>query len=268
MHCADPAMTQNFFQFEDSLYHQIRGTSMGSTFAPSLACLYMYQFEKLFILPSSNPFFDNIKLWRRYIDDILIIWQGPLQTVDLFTNWINTLDPFLRFTAHVSRTQVPFLDLRIQIVDGKLVTDTYNKITDRNSLLLYESHHPKALRDNLPFSQFLRLRRNCSTVESFEAQARELKDKLQHRHYPTRIINPAYKRARNNHREALLASTTRDDQTRLTCVSTYTPMSNTVKKLINKRGTNDPGRRAKTKRCFVLISMRSETANKRTLETY
>ncbi|KAJ1151598.1 hypothetical protein NDU88_004378 [Pleurodeles waltl] len=123
----------------------------------------------------------------------------------------------------------------IQIVNGKLVTDTYHKITDQNILLFYDSHHPKALRDNLPFGQFLRLRRNCSTVQSFEVQARDLKDKLQHRHYPTKIINPAYKRARHNHRESLLASTTRDEQVRLTCVSTYTPMSNTVKKLINKR---------------------------------
>ncbi|KAJ1189456.1 hypothetical protein NDU88_006201 [Pleurodeles waltl] len=228
MHCASLAMTQNYFQFEETLYHQIRGTSMGSTFAPSLACLYMYQFEKLFILPTENPFFENIKLWRRYINDILIIWQGSLQTIDSFTNWINTLDPFLRFTAHVSTTQVPFLDLMIQIVNGKLVTDTYHKSTDRNSLLLYESHHPKAPRDNLPFGQFLRLRRNCSTAQLFEAQACELEDKLRHRHYPTKIINPAYKRARHNHREALLAPIMREEQVRLTCVSTYTPMSNTV----------------------------------------
>ncbi|KAJ1152675.1 hypothetical protein NDU88_005450 [Pleurodeles waltl] len=186
-------------------------------FAPSLACLYMYQFEKLFILPTDNPFFDHIKLWRRYIDDILIIWQGPLQIIDVFTNWINTLDPFLRFTAHVSTTQVPFLDLMIQILNGKLVTDTYHKSTDRNSLLLYDSHHPKALRDNLPFGQFLRLRRNCSTAQLFEAQASELKDKLRHRHYPTKVINPAYKRARHNHREALLAPNMRAEQSRLTC---------------------------------------------------
>ncbi|KAJ1101618.1 hypothetical protein NDU88_006684 [Pleurodeles waltl] len=48
--------------------------------------------------------------------------------------------------------------------------------------------------------------------------ARELKTKLQERHYPTKIIKPAYKRARNNHREALLAPTTRNDLTRLTLV--------------------------------------------------
>ncbi|KAJ1090725.1 hypothetical protein NDU88_003854 [Pleurodeles waltl] len=87
-----------------------------------LACLYMYQFEKNFILPVTNPFFNNIKLWRRYIDDILIIWQGAVPNIDLFTSWINTLDPFLKFTAHISTTQVPFLDLLIHNVNGKLVT--------------------------------------------------------------------------------------------------------------------------------------------------
>ncbi|KAJ1103470.1 hypothetical protein NDU88_000893 [Pleurodeles waltl] len=38
---------------------------MGSTFAPSLACLYMYHFEEQYILNYTNPFTINIKLWRR-----------------------------------------------------------------------------------------------------------------------------------------------------------------------------------------------------------
>ncbi|KAJ1197149.1 hypothetical protein NDU88_001011 [Pleurodeles waltl] len=78
MHCASLALKENFFQFEDLLFHQTRGTSMGSNFAPSLACLYMFDFESRFILPDTNPFQANIKLWRRYIDDILIVWQGSL----------------------------------------------------------------------------------------------------------------------------------------------------------------------------------------------
>ncbi|KAJ1203497.1 hypothetical protein NDU88_007282 [Pleurodeles waltl] len=151
MQCATLALTENYFKFEEQFFHQIRDTSMGSTFAPSLACLYMFDFEKKYILPPSNPFHNEIKLWKRYIDDILVIWQGPLTRVDPFTTWVNSLDPFLKFTSTASSIQLPFLDLMISINEnGRLVTSTYHKPTDRNSLLLYESHHPKALRDNLP----------------------------------------------------------------------------------------------------------------------
>ncbi|KAJ1118901.1 hypothetical protein NDU88_007088 [Pleurodeles waltl] len=74
---------------------------MGSTFAPSLGCLYMFDFESRFILPNTEPFQINIKLWRRYIDDILIVWQGSLSesplslpcTLDRRTGAAQLFDP-------------------------------------------------------------------------------------------------------------------------------------------------------------------------------
>ncbi|XP_069083443.1 zinc finger protein 91-like [Pleurodeles waltl] len=228
MQCANLAMTENFFQFENDFYHQIRGTCMGSTFAPSLACLYMYNFEKQFILPSTNPFFANIKLWRRYIDDILVVWHGSLETASTFTDWVNTLNPFLKFSSTMSTNEISFLDLLITIQNGKLSTSTYHKPTDRNSLLTYDSHHPKSLRNNLPFGQFLRLRRNCSSTNVYKTQADDLQTKLTARNYPPDVVNRARKRARNNNREALLASNTRDRRPFLIQIldeTVYTDMS-------------------------------------------
>ncbi|KAJ1126012.1 hypothetical protein NDU88_004425, partial [Pleurodeles waltl] len=186
-----------------------------------------------FILPSTNPFFANIKLWRRYIDDILIVWHGPLETVSTFTEWVNTLNPFLRFTSTMSTNEISFLDLLI--MNGKLITSTYQKPTDRNSLLTYDSHHPKSLRDNLPFGQFLRLRRNCSSTHTYNTQANDLQTKLLARNYPREIVNRAPKRARNNNREALLEPNTRDINKSMTCVTTFTPLSNKIKRTILKR---------------------------------
>ncbi|KAJ1213591.1 hypothetical protein NDU88_001225 [Pleurodeles waltl] len=165
----------------------------------------------------------------------LFLCGGSYENIDNFIQWVNTLDPFLRFTTHSSSTHISFLDLVIKIDNGKLVTSTFYKSTGRNSLLLYDSHHPKALRDNLPVGQFLRLRRNCSSIQAFDIQSLDLKQKLLDQHYPKNIINPAYKRARNNHRDALLAPVLREPGNRLTCVSTFTPLSNSIKKLITKR---------------------------------
>ena len=229
------ALQENFFQFETSLFLQIKGTSMGSTFAPSIACLYMWNFEKTFILTEHNPFFENISHWRRYIDDILITWTGDMPQALAFFEWVNTLDPYLRFTHHISDQEIPFLDLLITINDGKLCTKTFSKPTDRNSLLRFDSHHPKSLRQNLPYGQFLRLRRNCSEVEQFSQQAQSLSGKLDLKGYPTRTIRNARKRALNTHRDILLEPSTRQIREAMTCVTTFTPLSNQVQKIILKR---------------------------------
>ncbi|KAJ1173269.1 hypothetical protein NDU88_005106, partial [Pleurodeles waltl] len=152
----------------------IQGTSMGSTFAPSLACLYMFAFEQRHILTPTQPFFSNIRLWRHYIGDILVIWRGNAELAIAFTQWINTLDTHLRFSTNISDREISFLDLRITLKGGYLHSSVFHKPTDRNSLLLYNSHHPKALRDNLPFGQFLRIRRNCLDTSDFHTQANTL----------------------------------------------------------------------------------------------
>lgn len=123
------ALTENVFEFKGQLYHQTQGTSMGSTMAPSVACLYMASFEEECILNDSNPYRDNLCLWKCFIDDI-IFWKGDVDTCNDFCAWINTLNPYLRFTSSVSDQQIPFLD------------------------------HPRALKENLPVG----LRKNCSQL--------------------------------------------------------------------------------------------------------
>ncbi|KAJ1109637.1 hypothetical protein NDU88_006997 [Pleurodeles waltl] len=174
------------------------------------------------------------RLWRRYIDDILVIWKGNEDQATAFTQWVNTLDTHLRFSSTISDKEVSFLDLRIILRDGYLHSSVFHKHTDRNSLLLYNSHHPKALRDNLPFGQFLRIRRNCSDKNDFRIQDNALCRKLGERNYPERNIRQAKKRASNIPRETLLTTNTRTQQSRLTCVTTFTPLSNRIKGIVRR----------------------------------
>ena len=54
----DICLENNFFRFKEQFFLQIRGVAMGSPIAPSIANLYMIQFEKCIILdPMYNPFF-------------------------------------------------------------------------------------------------------------------------------------------------------------------------------------------------------------------
>lgn len=65
-----------FFTYDGAVYHQRRGTAMGTRVAPSFANLFMGKFEEIFIYADSNPFKKNIKLYKRYINDLIFLWLG------------------------------------------------------------------------------------------------------------------------------------------------------------------------------------------------
>ncbi|KAJ1140599.1 hypothetical protein NDU88_006948 [Pleurodeles waltl] len=136
------ALTRNYFKFEESFFLQTQGTSMGSTFAPSLACLYVDNFERLVVLHDDNPYRDQIKLWKRNVDYVLLVWTGNKEEALAFAVWLNGAKPFLTFTLTIGENKLPFLDLLIYEHEGGLATEVYYKPTDRNNLLQYQFFHP------------------------------------------------------------------------------------------------------------------------------
>ena len=62
----------NVFEFNGEYYLQTRGVPMENIIAPSYSGIFMGELEQKLIQPNA----DKIKLWVRYIDDILILWSG------------------------------------------------------------------------------------------------------------------------------------------------------------------------------------------------
>lgn len=234
LECCRMALTENYFEFEEQLFLQSHGTSMGSAFAPSVAGLYVSNFETNHVLTQTNPYVSSILYWKRYIDDVLLIWHNN-HDLKLFVEWLNTRDPWLRFTYIADKESIDFLDLTIYSKDNKIETKTFRKPTAKNSLLSYKSYHPQPLRDNLPYSQFLRLKRNCSQKTDYLVQSKDLSIRLQQREYKTSTIKKCQKRALNQPRENLLTTfEKRENADLMTCVTTFGPASYQVNKLIQK----------------------------------
>ncbi|MEE6523881.1 hypothetical protein FKM82_022987 [Ascaphus truei] len=80
------------------------------------------------------------------------------------------------------------------------------KSTATNSLLLAQSQHPRSLVAGIPIGQYLRLRRNCSTIEEFTTQSKELRSRFLNRGYSIKTLNKAYHRALHSDRASLLSS--------------------------------------------------------------
>ena len=54
-------------------------------------------------------------------------------------------------------------------INNKLKATLYKKPTDRQSYLHGNSEHPRSLKESIPYSQALRLKRTCSANSEFEA---------------------------------------------------------------------------------------------------
>ena len=202
-------LTINIFIFDGTLYTQLWGIAMGTRCARTVANLFMGKMEHKIL---QSQFVDKIykRFWRRFIDDILLIWTGTEAELEEFLNYINTLHPTIKFTASYNfvEAKADFLDTTISIKNGKISTDLYRKPTHSPQYLLPSSTHPPHCVKNIPFSLAYRLRRICSEDETFERRLLELQDLLKERCYKNSIIEDAFKRARQIPRQEAIKRVT------------------------------------------------------------
>ena len=145
----------------------------------------MDEFETKFIESQQN----KPLVWFRYIDDIFFIWTHGEEKLKTFLESLNNFEPYLKFTHEFSKENIPFLDLKVKLVDGKIKTDLYIKETDRHQYLHYSSSHPNHTKRSIVFSQGLRIKRICSEEEDFNTHIGEMKSWFQKRAYPEKVID-------------------------------------------------------------------------------
>uniref|UniRef100_A0A803KCG6 Reverse transcriptase domain-containing protein n=1 Tax=Xenopus tropicalis TaxID=8364 RepID=A0A803KCG6_XENTR len=228
----------NYFVFNNVFYLQIQGTAMGTSCAPTYANLFLGKWEQDVVFGDDLSFFTNyIPLWIRYIDDILFLWEGPLNLLNDFITILNTNSLNIRLTQNISQNMVSFLDLTIGIDEkSNITTDLYRKETATNTILHFESYHKNTVKRSVPTGEFLRLRRNCTSFETFRLRSEQLKTRLKDRGYSNKILKQAYHRALTTNRDNLLKTKpvkTHDDQ-QLRFITTYGPQTYKVQQVIQE----------------------------------
>ncbi|KAL9972935.1 hypothetical protein ACROYT_G019335 [Oculina patagonica] len=223
----------NNFTFNDKHYLQIHGTAMGTRMAPSYANLFLAKFETDAL--SRAPYQPHT--WWRYIDDIFMIWTHSIDDLHAFTSYLNSIHPTIKFTSNYSLTSIPFLDVNVFLNNGNISTDLYTKPTDKHQYLLHSSCHPTHTKRAIPFSLALRLRRICSSDETFKQRTNELQSYLNKRGYNLTFLKQEIHRVHNITRtEALTpkASFTTYQPQRVPLVITYNPALRHVSSIIHK----------------------------------
>ena len=160
-----------FIRYGGTVYRQIVGIPMGTNCAPLVADLFLYCYERDFML-SLSPILqtDVIKAFNmtsRYLDDILII-DNPF-----FVNNIKNIYPsqLTLNKANHSDVKAAFLDLDIAISNGIVSTKIYDKRDDFNFDIVNYPHLdgdcPRATSYGVYISQLTRFARVCTSVKDF-----------------------------------------------------------------------------------------------------
>ena len=197
---AELVLKNNYFTHDEKIFKQIRGTAMGTRFAPSYAILAMAEFEELALSNSElNP-----ETWWRFIDDIFLIWLHGEQSYKQFLDYLNSLHPTLKFTSTDSENKAEFLDVHILNENGHLETDLFVKSTDTHQYLHSKSCHRFHTKAGIPYGQALRLRRIVSNEAKFESRCSDLRSWLVKRGFEGKMVDEQIDKAKSLNRETLL----------------------------------------------------------------
>ena len=160
-----------FIRFGSKLYRQIEGIPMSTNCAPLAADLFLFCYERDFMLSlSDNNQTDIIEAFistSRYLDDLLYIdnpyfeqMVGQIYPTELQLNKANSSD-----------TEAPFLDLNLSITNDIVSSKIYDKRDGFNfeieNFPFLEGDVPRSPSYGIYISQLIRFARVCSNGDDF-----------------------------------------------------------------------------------------------------
>ena len=155
-------LTCNNSKFAKQNLLQSNGTAIGAPNSCSYADLAVSPIGEKVLSASENTF-REILYFGLYRDDGLTLWAGSMERLCQFRDYLNSLDPNLKFKVTVGENdELTFLDLRIILKNNKLFTAVYSKATSSQMYLRPDSIHPKSTFTGIQKRVSLRLKRICS----------------------------------------------------------------------------------------------------------
>jgi hypothetical protein len=159
---------------------------MGKIYAPSLANLYLIDFDE----QARTGFHIKPTHYFRFLDDVFFIFPGNKTELLNYQNFLNTLIPGINITLEGHEKQVNFLDATVykyldQNMENSITLQTkiFFKPTDTHQLLLKTSHHPKHTTKGVLKSQLIRFKRISSFKTDYDATCKILFSFLKDRGY-------------------------------------------------------------------------------------
>ena len=162
-------LKNNVFEFNEECYLQTQGTAMGTKMAPAYANLFMGKLEEEKLTKLGKP---HILIWKRFIDDIFLIWTGSKTDFETYMNELNKLHHSIKFTYEISQNKLTFLDVTLykgSRFENNHILDicTHIKPTNKQLYVHASSYHPQSTIAAITKGETKRYLRTNSNEENF-----------------------------------------------------------------------------------------------------
>ena len=181
-----------YIEHGGKIFRQIIGIPIGSDCSQDLANLFLFSYENEYVrdlIANGNEDADLLGDSTRYIDDLLNLnddgYMGRIYK-DIYPEEM-TLNK-----TNTSSSSATFLDLNINIINGKFVTTVYDKRNDFGfkviSLPHFTSNVPESSLFGVFTSQVYRMFRANSTIQGFYVNIKQLIEKLGRQGFSKKVL--------------------------------------------------------------------------------
>jgi hypothetical protein len=178
-----------YTKYNGKIFLQKNGIPMGTNAAVALANIYMGNIDEYI---TDRP---RCIYYRRFIDDLFLIWDGTLEEWQKVANFSNKIIPDIQINWQDPSDRQIFLDIDIRIdpFNGKLITSPYQKPLNK---YLYIS--PKSSHDRHTFKGFIkgeltRYAKLSSNPFLYQRTKELFYQRLLKRGYPRHFLYPTFR---------------------------------------------------------------------------
>ena len=197
-------LDNTYVQFAGFIFRQTSGIPMGGNASPLLADLTMSMLEFKYMKQANVGLRASMGLCLRYIDDILNL-NGKdflIRSKDIYPRCLPLED------TTVDSGNSNFLDLSLNIKDGKLQSTLYNKVDAFNFDVIRMPDHSSDIHSqvgyNVFYSQLIRTARICSTIPELSNKIENLCQTFIAKNYDKNILFKKSKQFIANYRPVYL----------------------------------------------------------------
>ena len=172
------------FRFDSKVlprfFRQTLGLTTGCSCAVELANLFLLELDHAVICK-----YDNILLYRRYVDDLLIMAGINLDmqhVLEFMNKWMASIS--ISREAGESADSVHFLDVTYTLGDGPVDYKTYRKPQNSYAYVPWNSSHARACLKGIVHTELRRMSRTCRSSDDFVKQVAFFRGRLFKRGYP------------------------------------------------------------------------------------
>jgi hypothetical protein len=195
-------LTNNYMTFDDQVYKQLNGTSMGTSLSVTYACLYIGHKEKQAISLFKYRKFNDPLLYKRLIDDCAGIFSNHNHAQFFMQMMEHVTNDKIKFEYKISDTELIFLDMNIYKdkyfkTNNTLSTKLFQKENNKYLFIPPFSSHSPSIYKAWITDYIIRIRILCSHDEDYQQYKQLFYIRLIERGYTPKFLNKIFEKQHN-----------------------------------------------------------------------